>query len=61
MKYRRKTENAGTTYTGPKELTREEKLMWAEAGRKAEPQLYEEMKAQGMSDEKFGDLWAAFG
>lgn len=43
------------------DLTQAEKLMWAEAGRAADPQLYASMKASGMSDERFGELWAAFG
>ncbi len=43
------------------ELTKAEKLMWAQAGRNANEQLYREMKDQGMSDEEFGELWAAFG
>lgn len=43
------------------DLTTAEKLLWAESGREVEPRLYQAMKAQGMSDEEFGELWATFG
>ena len=46
---------------GATDLTAAEKRMWAESGREADPQLYQAMKARGMSDEEFGELWAAFG
>jgi DNA-binding GntR family transcriptional regulator len=42
-------------------LTPDEVETLAEIGELAYAQLYQQMKAEGMSDEEFEELWNAFG
>lgn len=43
------------------EPTPDEVEAMAEIGQLAYAQLYQQMKAQGMSEQEFAELWAAFG
>lgn len=45
----------------PEALTPDEIAAMADIGELAYAQMYQLMKAQGMSDERFAELWDAFG